>query len=72
MPLQTFIHGITGKSPFDVYICQGNGENCVYINTITQNQYAFTIPQPYDAGNTFLLKIIDANKSVITGYQEIS
>jgi len=28
------IVGITGQSPYDVYVCQSSIDDCVYINTI--------------------------------------
>jgi hypothetical protein len=71
MSLEVRIYGITGKSPFDVYICEGNGQNCLYINRITENSYNFTIPKPYDLLDVYLLKIIDANKFIITGVQTV-
>jgi hypothetical protein len=71
MTTQVIIDGITGKSPFDIYVCEGNGQNCLYINTISENSYVFTIPSPYDMLNLYMLKIIDANKLIITGIQEV-
>lgn len=71
MGVQTMIYGITGKSPFDVYICEGNGQNCLYINTIETNSYDFVIPSPYNLLDTYMLKIIDANKQIITGVRQV-
>lgn len=71
MQVQVTINGITGKSPFDIYICEGNGENCLYIDTINQNYYDFTIPKPYDTLDVYLLKIIDANKLIISGIENV-
>jgi hypothetical protein len=71
MALEVVISSITGKSPFDIYICQTNGANCLYINTIEENSYRFLIPSPYDVMQAYMLKIIDANKSIIIGNQTV-
>ena len=71
MGVQATIFGITGKSPFDVYVCEGNGQNCLYIDTIETVTYDFTIPSPYNLLDTYMLKIVDANKLIITGVQEV-
>jgi len=71
MGVKATIFGITGKSPFDVYVCEGNGQNCLYIDTIESTTYDFTIPSPYNLLDIYMLKIIDANKLIITGVQEV-
>lgn len=71
MQTQVLINGITGKSPYDIYICEGNGQNCLYINTITTKTYDFIIPSPYNLLDTYMLKIVDANKLIITGVQSV-
>jgi len=35
MGLEVTINGITGTSPYDLYICQPNGSGCFYISTIS-------------------------------------
>jgi hypothetical protein len=72
MAVQVFIESITGKSPFDIYICQVNNSNCLYVDRITETSYSFFIPFPYDNLNEYMLKIVDANNSYIlgTGYVE--
>lgn len=71
MQLQVTIFDITGKTPFDIYVCEGNGQNCLYINTIETRSYQFIIPSPYNLLDTYVLKVVDANKSIITGIKEV-
>lgn len=61
------INGITGTSPFDIYICQSGGTDCFYISTITSTPYQFEIPSPYNTSSSYMLKVIDANNCIITG-----
>lgn len=74
MAIQATISGITGQTPFDIYVCQPNGSSCFYINTITSGQipYIFDIPQPYDTGNSYMIKAIDSNNCIITGVNSVS
>jgi hypothetical protein len=61
------INGITGQTPYDIYLCQGDVNNCIYIKTISGTTNTFDIPKPFDNNNQYILKIIDANNRVITG-----
>jgi hypothetical protein len=67
MATELIIESITGKSPFNIYICQPDGNNCFFINTINETSYTFKIPYPYDTQPSYMLKIIDANQSIIIG-----
>lgn len=67
MAVQVTISGITGTSPFDVYVCQPNGSGCFYIETINTTPSVFNIPEPYDTGLAYMLKIIDNDNCVISG-----
>lgn len=71
MAVQVTINGITGTSPYDVYICQSNGTGCFYISTITSLPYVFDIPEPYNTATSYMLKVIDANNCVVTGIQTV-
>lgn len=71
MAIQTTIDGITGQTPFDIYICQSNGTGCFYISTITTTPYVFDIPEPYDNATSYQLKVIDGNGCIITGVQNV-
>ena len=67
MAVQVTINGLTGSSPYDVYICQSGGTSCFFIDTITTTPYVFNIPAPYDTSSSYMLKVIDANNCQITG-----
>ena len=69
MAIKVTISGITGVTPFDIYICQPDGSSCFYIDTIGSGElpYNFDIPVPYDIGTQYMLKAIDNNNCIITG-----
>jgi hypothetical protein len=71
MAIKVTIDSITGTSPYDVYICQPNGNGCFYITTISSVPYQFDIPEPYDNSSTYMLKIIDSYNCIITGIQQV-
>jgi hypothetical protein len=71
MTTEVNIESITGVSPFNIYVCEANGSNCYYINTINENNYTFEIPPPYDTLNRYMLKIVDARNFVITGIESV-
>lgn len=69
MAVRVTISGISGATPFDIYICQGDGSSCFYINTIETASlpYEFDIPSPYDTFTSYVLKVIDNNNCIISG-----
>ena len=68
MAIQVTINGITGQSPYDIYICQSNGTGCFYISTTSVViPYVFDIPAPYDNSVAYMLKVIDTNNCIISG-----
>jgi hypothetical protein len=69
MAIQVTINGLTGTSPYDVYICQFDGTGCFYIDRITTSEipYTFNIPSPYDNSDEYVLKVVDASNCVLTG-----
>ena len=73
MAIQVTINGVTGTSPYDVYVCQFDGTGCFYINTITDSQipYTFDIPSPYDNSNEYQLKVVDNSNCVLTGTSQL-
>ncbi len=72
MGLEVIINGISGESPYDLYICQPNGNGCFYISTISVDQYSFIIPPPYDTGLAYMLKVIDSQNCIISGITSIT
>jgi hypothetical protein len=71
MAIQVTINGITGQSPFDIYICQSNGSGCFYVTTITSTPYVFDIPEPYDTSTSYQLQVVDGNNCIITGVENV-
>jgi hypothetical protein len=71
MAIQVTINGITGQSPFDIYICQSNGSGCFYVTTTTSTPYVFDIPEPYDTSTSYQLQVVDGNNCVITGVENV-
>jgi hypothetical protein len=72
MGLEVTINGIIGTSPYDLYICQPNGNGCFYISTISSTPYSFIIPPPYDTGLAYMLKVIDTENCIISGITSIT
>lgn len=72
MPVQVNINGITGQSPFDIYVCQQDGSGCFYMTTTSNTSLSFTIPTPYDESQSYMVKVIDSNDCIITGVQTVS
>jgi len=60
------ILGITGQSPYDIYVCQSSINDCIYINTISGTTYSFDLPKPFDNNVQYILKVVDNNGRVIT------
>ena len=71
MEVQVTINDITGATPYDIYICQGDGTGCFYMATIPTVPYVFDIPSPYDSSTQYMLKVIDNNGCVITGIEDV-
>jgi len=67
MGIQVNINAITGQTPFSIFICENNSNNCIYIDKIDTTPYEFEIPEPYNTLSEYKLKIIDGNGSLITG-----
>ena len=70
--LKVFISGITGDSPYHIYICQSSVDECYYIDTINENVYEFDVPKPFDNGVSYFIKVIDNNENVIVGVANIN
>lgn len=71
MGVTVSISAITGTSPFNVYICQGDGTGCFFISEINSIPYTFQIPPPYDTSLEYMVKIIDANGFIIVGTESL-
>jgi hypothetical protein len=72
MAVQVTISGVTGQSPYNIYICQTGGTSCFYMTTINSVPYVFDIPAPYNTSSAYMLKIIDNLGCVITGVEPVT
>jgi hypothetical protein len=70
--LRITISGITGSSPYNIYLCQTSIDDCFYVKTITNTPYAFDIPKPFDNNISYYLKVIDNNNKIITSQSTIN
>jgi len=63
MPTNITINGITGVSPFDVYVCDQTNTVCVFINTFTSGEIptTFEIPEILSSLERFNVKTSDKN-----------
>jgi len=73
MGLTITIDGITGQSPYNVYVCQSDGTGCFFINQITSGEipYTFNIPSPYDQSTEYMVKIVDGLGCVFTSTESL-
>jgi hypothetical protein len=71
MDIQVTINNITGETPYEIYLCQGDGTGCFYMATISTLPYVFNIPPPYNSSLQYMLKIIDNNGCIITGVENV-
>lgn len=67
MPTQITISSLSGLSPFDVYTCDTEYTNCIYISTITSGQvpYSFDLPFIQEGSVEIGLKVVDTNNCII-------
>jgi len=68
MPVDITINGLTGLSPYDVYVCDNPNTICVYIDTINSGDlpYTFQVPEPWETMSSFTLQVTDSNGCNIT------
>jgi hypothetical protein len=71
MAIKTIINGITGQSPYNIYVCQPNGSGCYFIATTSVIPYQFDVPPPGNTSSAYMLKVIDANNCTITGVTSV-
>jgi len=68
MPTNIVISGVTGQSPYNVYVCDDNVTNCTWVSQFTSGQipYSFELPYIYLNLPDFAVKIIDSNGCSVT------
>jgi hypothetical protein len=65
MPTTITINGVSGATPFDIYLCDDPLTTCVYVNTITGGTYSLTVPLIMDGQLSYNLKVVDDNNCEI-------
>ena len=61
MPIEITINGITGTSPYDVYVCDPTNVVCVYIDRLDTMDITntFDMPEILSSITTFNVKVVD-------------
>lgn len=59
------ITGLTGTSPFNVYVCDSGFTSCFYVTTLPATG-SFIVPAPYNNLSQFGIKIIDGTTCQVT------
>lgn len=65
MSEQVTITTITANTPVNIYYCDSDGNNCIYVSSVSSFPYTFDVPISYSA-NDFIVKIVDSNSCVDT------
>ena len=60
MPVVVTVNGLSGNSPYDVYLCDYPQTQCIYINTISSVPFEFEVPTIMMNFSQFDLKIVDS------------
>jgi len=68
---EIYIDSITGVSPFNIYVCQPDGNECFFIETTNDTDFRFSVPPPYNLQDSYMIKIIDARNFVFTSNQVV-
>jgi hypothetical protein len=68
MPTTVTISGVTGATPFDIYLCDSPITTCIYINTVNSGSfpYNFNVPDILENITTYNLKVVDNNGCITT------
>ena len=72
MPLEVNITGLSGSSPFNIWICDNPETTCIYVDTVDSSPLTFDVPSPLSFQNDWTIKSIDNNncisRIILTGY----
>lgn len=62
--MQVEITNISGQEPYDIFVCDIDALNCIWIDNISDSQlpFYFDIPSIFQTyGNNFVVKMVDSN-----------
>ena len=68
MPTNIVISGITGQSPFNVFICDDQLTNCSWVSSFSSVPFSFNLPVIYINESDFAVKITDNNGCSVIKY----
>jgi hypothetical protein len=66
MPLEVIVNGLSGATPFNIWICDNPETTCIYVDTVTGATLTFDVPQALIYQNDWIIKSIDNNNCVST------
>jgi hypothetical protein len=64
MPLEVNITGLSGSSPFNIWICDNPETTCIYVDTVDSSPLTFDVPTPLSFQNDWTIKSIDNNNCI--------
>ena len=72
MPHQITISGVSGTSPYDVYVCDVTNTYCFLVSggTTIPPSFTFEPVHPLNNVDSLLVKLIDSNNCEIFNYYE--
>jgi uncharacterized membrane protein len=65
MASQITITGITGASPYNVFVCDTLGTNCVFVGVFITPPQTIILPSTFDYAPAVLIKIVDNNACIM-------
>jgi hypothetical protein len=68
MPTNIVISGVTGQSPYNVYICDDLLTNCSWVSNFSSVPFTFELPMMFLGETDFAVKIIDGNGCSVIKY----
>ena len=68
MPTNIVISGVTGLSPYNVYVCDDLLTNCSWISSFSSVPFTFELPMVFLGETDFAVKLVDANGCTVIKY----
>jgi len=64
MPLEVNITGLSGSSPFNIWICDNPETSCIYVDTVDSSPLTFDVPTLFSNDLSWTIKLIDNNNCI--------
>jgi hypothetical protein len=68
MPTNIVISGVTGQSPYNVYVCDDLLTNCSWVSSFSSVPFTFELPTIFLGETDFAVKVIDGNGCSVIKY----